>query len=41
MNQQQIRSQIQTGADELDAGLGIAGEVVFSELRQRAARLNE
>ena len=41
MNRQQLRTDIQKGVDELDAGLGIDGEEVFSELRQRAQKLME
>ena len=33
--QQQLRAEIQEGIDELDAGQGIDGEVVFAELRER------
>ncbi len=36
MSRQQLRSEIQKGVDELDAGLGIDGEEVFAELRARA-----
>jgi len=36
MSRQQLRAEIQKGIDELDAGQGIDGEVVFAELRERA-----
>ncbi len=36
MSRQQLRADIQKGIDELDAGLGIDGEEVFTELRSRA-----
>lgn len=39
--QQQLRLEIQQGIDELDAGKGINGEVVFSDLRERAKKLME
>lgn len=39
MRQQQLRAEIQKGIDELDAGQGIEGEVVFGELRERARKL--
>ena len=35
MSQQQLRADIQKGIDELEAGEGIEGDVVFSELRER------
>ena len=41
MSRQQLRAQIQVGVDELDSGLGIEGDVVFADLRQRAAKLME
>ena len=40
-SQQQLRAEIQKGIDELDAGQGIDGEVVFSELRERAKKTME
>ena len=40
-NQQQLRAEIQMGIDELDAGQGIDGEVVFAELRDRAKKAVE
>lgn len=39
MNRQQLRTDIQKGVDELDAGLGIDSQEVFTELRQRARKL--
>ena len=36
MSRQQLRADIQKGIDELDAGLGIDGDEVFTELRERA-----
>jgi len=36
MSRQQLRADIQKGINELDAGLGIDGDEVFSELRARA-----
>ena len=41
MGQQQLRAEIQKGIDEADAGLGIDGEEVFAELRERAKKLME
>ena len=40
-SQQQLRAEIQKGIDELDAGQGIDGEVVFAELRERAKKAME
>ena len=40
-SQQQLAAEIQKGIDELDAGKGIDGEVVFSELRARAKKAFE
>ena len=40
-SQQQLRAEIQEGIDELDAGKGIDGEVVFAELRERAKKALE
>ena len=40
-SQQQLRAEIQEGIDELDAGQGIDGEVVFAELRERAKKALE
>ena len=37
-SQQQLRVEIQKGIDELDAGQGIDGEIVFTELRERAKK---
>lgn len=34
-SQQQLRAEIQKGINELDAGQGIDGDFVFSELRER------
>ena len=41
MSQQQLRAELQKGVDELDAGKGIDGDVVFGELRERAKKLME
>ena len=41
MNRQQLRADIQKGIDELDAGKGIDGDVVFAELRARAQKVME
>lgn len=41
MGRQQLRADIQKGIDELDAGQGIDGEVVFAGLRDRAKKLSE
>lgn len=41
MARQQLRAEIQKGIDELDAGLGIDGEQVFGELRERAKTIVE
>ncbi|MCA9071744.1 MAG: hypothetical protein KDA84_22610 [Planctomycetaceae bacterium] len=40
-NQQHLAAEIQKGIDELDAGKGIDGEVVFKELRERAKKAME
>ncbi|EMI21742.1 hypothetical protein RMSM_01349 [Rhodopirellula maiorica SM1] len=40
-SQQQLRAEIQKGIDELDAGQGIDGEIVFAELRERAKKAME
>ena len=40
-SQQQLRAEIQKGIDELDAGQGIDGNVVFAELRERAKKTME
>jgi antitoxin ParD1/3/4 len=40
-SQQQLAAEIQKGIDELDAGQGIDGEVVFAELRKRAKKAME
>lgn len=39
MGRQQLQADIQQGIDELDAGQGIDGEIVFAELRERANKL--
>ncbi len=41
MSRQHLRADIQKGIDELDAGHGIDGDVVFAELRERARKLTE
>jgi len=41
MCRQQLRSEVQKGVDELDAGQGIDGKVVFAELRERAQKMME
>ena len=41
MSRQQLRAEIQKGIDELDAGQGIDGDVVFAELRERANKMME
>ena len=41
MGRQQLRADSQKGIDELDAGQGIDGDVVFAELRERARKLTE
>jgi antitoxin ParD1/3/4 len=41
MSRQRLRAEIQKGIDELDAGQGFDGDVVFSELRERAKKLME
>jgi len=41
MSRQQLRADIQKGIDELDAGLGIDGDEVFAELRERAKSVVE
>ncbi len=41
MNRQQLRADIEKGVGELDAGQGIDGDVVFSELCERARKLVE
>lgn len=41
MTRQQLRDDIQQGLHELDAGQGIDGKEVFSELRARAAELSK
>jgi len=40
-SQQQLRAEIQKGIEELDTGHGIDGDVVFSELRERAKKAME
>ena len=40
-SQQQLRAEIQKGVEELDAGQGIDGDVVFSMLRERAKKAME
>ena len=41
MSRQQLRADIQKGIDELDAGQGMDGSVVFAELHKRADRLTQ
>jgi len=41
MYRQQLRADIQKGIDELDAGHGVDGSVVFAELRKRANHLTQ
>lgn len=41
LSRQQLRSEIQIGVDQLDAGAGIDGDIVFAELHERARKLNE
>ena len=41
MSQHALRAEIQRGVDELDAGRGINGDIVFAELRERARKLME
>ncbi len=41
MSQQHLRQELQQGAGELDAGLGVDGKEVFAELRARAKKLTE
>ena len=40
-SQQQLRAESQEGIDELHAGQGIDGEVVFAELRELAKKALE
>lgn len=40
MGRQELRAEIQQGINELDAGLGIKGEEVFAELRERQKKLS-
>lgn len=40
-SQQHLAAEIQNGIDELNAGQGIDGEVVFAELRERAKKAME
>ena len=40
-SQQHLAAEIQKGIDELDAGKGIDGEVVFGELRERTKKAIE
>ena len=40
-SQQQLMAEIQKGIDELDAGQGIDGEIVFAGLRERAKKAME
>ena len=40
-SQQHLSAEIQKGIDELDAGQGIDGEIVFKELRERAKKAME
>ena len=39
MNRQTLQAEIQKGIDQLDAGQGINGDVVFAELREKARKL--
>jgi len=41
MSRQQLRAEIQKGIDELNAGQGIDGDIVFAELRERSKNLTE
>lgn len=41
MSRQQLRADVQKGIDELDAGLGVDGQEVFAELRERARSVVE
>ena len=41
MCRQQLRADIQKGIDELDAGHGVNGSSVFTELRKRADHLTQ
>lgn len=40
-SQQHLAAEIQKGIDELDAGKGIDGKVVFRELRERVKNAKE
>lgn len=40
-SQQHLAAEIQKGIDELDAGQGIDGEIVFKQLRERAKKAME
>jgi len=41
MARQRLRADVQKGIEELDAGPGIDGELVFDELRQRLNKIIE
>ena len=41
MSRQVLRAEIRKGIDELDAGFGVDGDVVFADLRDRARKLLE
>ena len=41
MDRQQLRADIQKGIDQLDAGQGMDGSVVFAELHKRADQLTQ
>lgn len=41
MSRKRLRADIQKGVDELNAGQGIDGQSVFSELRERAKVISQ
>jgi len=41
LSHQKLRAEIQLGADQLDAGQGIDGDVVFAKLQERGRKLTE
>ncbi|WP_146429423.1 ribbon-helix-helix domain-containing protein [Blastopirellula retiformator] len=41
LSRQQLRTDIQIGIDELDAGNGIDGDRVFAELREHSRRSSD
>ena len=41
MGRQKLKADIQQGIDELNAGHGIDGDVVFADLRERARKVKE